>query len=369
MTIGITGGYGFLGWHLRCHLHSRDITNVVLADRDTFESDDALDAFVRKSRVVIHAAGVNRAHSDEAVGEGNVVLAVRLAEALKRTASTASIVYTNSTKIDQPGIYGQSKAEAARILGNATADAGSSFDDIVLPHLFGEYGKPFYNSVVHTFAHQIVAGERCNVDNDSPLELLHAQRASSVLVDHAFEPKGGQRRVEGEAISVSEVLARLETLASPYLANGSIPNLDHQLDLELFNLIRSTMTPRGYPISYVVHQDQRGCFYEVLRSFGPGQTSISTTGAGITRGDHYHLAKVERFVVVSGQATIAMRRLFHEEVWEFEVSDNQPVAVDMTPLTTHSITNTGSGDLVTLFWSNDHFNPDDPDTFIEPVRL
>ena len=123
------------------------------------------------------------------------------------------------------------------------------------------------------------------------------------------------------------------------------------------------MWPSAYPMQLTKHADQRGAFFEVVRAWGQGQTSISTTVPGVIRGEHYHLDKVERFAVISGEATIRVRRLFTDEVVEFSVSGEEPVFIDMPPLCTHDITNTGEKELVTLFWSHDHFDPSNGDTY------
>ena len=127
------------------------------------------------------------------------------------------------------------------------------------------------------------------------------------------------------------------------------------------------MWPDAYPFALTKHADHRGAFFEVVRAWGQGQTSISTTVPGVIRGEHYHLNKVERFAVISGKATIRVRRLFTDDVVEFDVAGDEPCFIDMPPLCTHDITNTGDSELVTLFWSHDHFDPENGDTY--PLKV
>jgi len=292
-----------------------------------------------------------------------------LTESIERSGGNPVVIFANSTHSDGDSVFGVAKAEAAKMLADGCTAAGGVFVDIVLPHLFGEYGRPFYNSAVHTFAHQIVQGEEPQIAHDGEVNLLHVQQACALIIEHLTDTASSQLRPEGTRMRASEALARLRGLAGPYLERGDIPEVHKRIDLELFNLIRSNMYPDRYPIGLTVHGDNRGDFYEVLRANGQGQTSISTTVPGITRGDHYHLDKIERFVVVSGDATISLRQLFSNDVTTYRVSGAEPVAIDMPPLTTHNIVNVGDTELVTLFWSNDHFDPQNPDTYAEPVML
>lgn len=364
-VVGVTGGAGFFGWHLRCRLFTEGIEHKV-ADRATFSSEDALDEFVRGCDVVAHIAGVNRANDDDAIIAGNVGLAQQLIDARERTGSSFDVVYANSIKADEPGPYGDSKRRAAELLADSAAETGTAFTNVLFPHLYGEFGRPNYNSVVSTFAHQLVNGEPSTV-SDGELELIHVQDACDVVLDAVANPANGEVRPSGRRITVRAVYERLERLAG-YVAKGVFPEVeDDEFELRLFNTIRSQMWPDGYPISLVRHADSRGAFFEVVRAWGQGQTSISTTVPGITRGEHYHLDKVERFVVVSGEAEIRVRRLFTDVVHTYDVSGEAPVVIDMPTLCTHDITNTGEGELVTLFWSHDHFDPEKADTYPLPV--
>jgi len=365
MILGITGADGFLGWHTKCHLFAHGI-EFVTANRETFASPASLAEFAEQSDVVFHIAGVNRADTEHAVVDGNLQLADSLIDACKNASTPPAVVYANSTKARTGGFYGEAKAEAATRL-SAYADAAGTFCvDILFPHLFGEFGVPNYNSAVTTFAHQLAHGESSQV-NDGQLELLHAQQAAKIMLQAAQDATTQKLEPAGTPITVPEVYARMERLAS-YVQAGIVPDLNgSQLDLELFNTIRSQMWPDAYPMTLTRHEDQRGAFFEVVRAWGQGQTSISTTVPGVIRGEHFHFEKVERFAVISGQATIRVRRLFTDELQSYDVTGTEPVFIDMPPLCTHDITNTGDQELVTLFWSHDHFNPAAGDTYPAPV--
>ena len=361
-VVGITGAAGFFGWHLRARLHTFG-WDYVEANRSTFADEALLDDLVSKSDVIVHLAGVNRANTDDEIAAGNLGLAQALSDARLRTDSSCDLIYANSIKTDEPGVYGEAKAQAAAILQDGATATESRFVDIKFPHLFGEFGVPFYNSGVTTFAHQLANGEPSQV-NDGQLELLHIQDASQLIMDAITKQLDEPLRPAGRMISVPGCYAILAKMAESYVDNGTVPLIeDDVFELRLFNTLRSQMWPAKYPMQLIRHADDRGAFFEVVRARGQGQTSISTTVPGVIRGEHYHLDKVERFAVISGEAMIRVRRLFTDDVVEFAVSGNAPVFIDMPPLCTHDITNTGDAELVTLFWSHDHFDPNNGDTY------
>ena len=168
--------------------------------------------------------------------------------------------------------------------------------------------------------------------------------------------------------SVSELLAKLLAIAETY-RRGEIPDVAAKFDRDLFNTYRSYVFPDQAPVRLTRHADARGSFFEIIRSHGgPGQSSFSTTEPGISRGDHFHRRKIERFTVLSGAATISLRKVFSTEIIEFQVTGDAPAAVDMPTMWSHKITHTGSETLYTSFWTNDIFDPESPDTIAEAVQ-
>jgi len=169
---------------------------------------------------------------------------------------------------------------------------------------------------------------------------------------------------------LQEVWDLLQEFHASYVPVGEIPDLSTKFRIDLFNTYRAALFPEHYPIRLTPHSDPRGSFVETVRCRGgEGQTSFSTTVPGITRGEHYHLHKIERFAVISGSATMELRKMFSDEVLTFPATSDEPVAIDMPIGWVHNITNTGDEVLLTQFWSHELFRPDAPDTFPEPVRL
>lgn len=365
MKIGITGADGLLGFHLRAFLHSCPDVEVDLANRRTFVDCGALDDFVRDLDGLAHLAGMNRGDEGE-VERTNVMLAEALKSSLDRTGARPTIAFANSTHVDRDTGYGRGKRTAARLLAEWAETNAAQFCDLVLPNVFGEFGKPFYNSVVSTFCHQIANGGEPEIHVDGMIELVHAQAVAQRVMTALQGGESGQSRMNGTSIRVSALLERTKNLHRQYLAQV-VPDLADPFDLRLFNTLRSYMYPGHYPVALNLRCDDRGSLFEAVKTRDGGQTFMSSTHPSITRGNHYHLRKVERFLVVAGEAEIRLRRLFDTRIETFRVCGSRPCYIDIPTFHTHSITNVGSGELMTLFWANEIFDPNDADTYTEAV--
>lgn len=365
--IGITGPDGFVAWHTRCAARSRWGGDLVHLGRAEFTSSVTMIAALQQVDVVIHLAGVNRAATDEEVATANAEMAECLIAGLDAVGRPVPVVYGNSIHALGESVFGRAKRSAAEMLGEWGRRSGAVVADVLMPNLFGEQGRPFYNSVVATFAHQLAARQTPQLVDDKPLPILHVQRMADILLDLADNPVGGQHRVPAAEMMVSEVLQRLTSFVQPY-RDGVLPDLSDPMTRDLFNTYRAATFPDQFPVHPPRRSDERGDLVEAVKAGGgEAQVFYSTTRPGYTRGQHYHRRKVERFMVVRGQAEMRLRRLFSDEVVSFPVSGELPAIVDMPTLWVHSITNTGDEDLVTLFFADEIFNPDHPDTFPEEV--
>ena len=373
--VAITGGAGFLGWHLRCAIRMRGWPEPVVVDHASFDDPARLRDALAGVEVVVHLAGVNRGPEAE-VEAGNPRLARLLVEALQATAAGRNrlhLLFSNSTHGRDPSVsaasltpYGRSKREANAILGEWAATTGARYTDIRFPHLFGEHGRPFYNSAVATFCHQLATGDTPKIIVDSEVELLHAQSACDLMLEAIDAGTGGPLSPQGLRMPVSEALARLQAMHATY-ADGTLPRFDTAFDLDLFNTLRSYRFPLHYPGRIELRSDARGHLFEAVKTGHGGQCFASTTHPGVVRGNHFHRRKVERFLVAGGQATIRVRRMFTADAHAFEVRGDAPVYIDMPTLHTHDIRNSGQGELFTLFWSHEIFDPAAPDTYPEAV--
>lgn len=361
MKILLTGADGFLGWHTRARLRALTDHEIAAVGRRQWAN---LVAHARGVDAIVHVAGINRG-SDAEVEKGNIDLARTVADAARACGSGPRIVFANSIQSGTDSPYGIGKGTASAVLADAAADVGSAYVDVRLPNLFGEHGRPQYNSFVATFVHSVIKGDAPQIA-DRPVNLLHVQGAAQLLID-GLTTLEARLHSAGTATTVQAIFERLRDFNGLY-AMGDIPPLLTDLDLDLFNTLRAARFPAMYPIALNPRTDDRGSLLEAVRAHGgQGQTFVSTTRPGVTRGEHFHLRKVERFVVLSGRARMSLRKLFTDQVVSFDVTGEAPAVIDMPTMWTHNITNTGESELTTLFWTHELFDPEAPDTFPEAV--
>ena len=366
--VAITGASGFLGWHTACRLRAMHGVEPVRIARADLMDPAALDDLLGDVDRILHLAGVNRADSDREVALGNELIGNALSGAIRRADRPISVAYSNSIQSELTNAYGLSKAAGAESVSEAVRATGGTFANVMLPNLFGEHGRPAYNSFVATFAHEVAHGRQPSVTGDRRVPLLHAQDAASAMI--AALGADGDQRPEGEAHGVVEVLTELNEMHELYGTRGEFPDLTTKFRVNLFNTYRAASWPGAFPISPQVHGDERGELFETARAHGgTAQAFVSTTKPGKVRGDHYHLHKVERFFVVKGEAEIQLRRLLHDEVLTFRLSGDRPSFVDMPTLWVHNIRNVGDSELVTMFWADQLLDPAEPDQYPEKVQL
>lgn len=366
MRVAITGGYGFLGWHTACRLRALHGIQPVRLGRADLLDGEALRARLAAVDVVMHIAGVSRADDDGRIERGNAEIAEALVAALPAARRPLDVVFANSVQADLDNPYGRGKARAAGIIAKAVNSIGGHFADLLLPNLFGEHGRPGYNSFVATFAHEVVAGRTPNVTDDREIPLLHAQAAAATLI--AAIGSDGRKVVAAESIRIGEVLSLLQEFHELYADRGEIPDISTPMRRNLFNTYRAAAFPQMWPLSPKVHADNRGDLFETFRAHGgAGMAFMSTTLPGQKRGEHYHLKKVERFFVVRGEAQIQLRRLLHDEVVTFRLSGSRPSFVDMPTMWVHNLRNVGDTELVTMFWTDQLLGNANLDQFPESI--
>lgn len=364
----LTGAHGLLGIHASAYLKYILDFDVVRPSRTEWTARGALARQIDGADLFLHFAALNRGSDEEVDAVNDHLTALVVAAIAEVETPPSAIVYSNSIHFERDTVYGRMKRRVADALTEASIARRVRFIDGVLPNVFGEGGQQFSNSVVSTFCYQLARGEKPQVLNDGEIELLHAGDAIAALAGSAIEP--GERHVVlrpvGRSLRVSELKARLEGYMSLY-RGGVMPTLDAPFDVRLFNTMRSYLYPSQFPLELKHFVDVRGELAECIRAEGRGQIFYSSTHPTITRGNHFHFIKIERFIVLQGEGVIRMRRIFDDNVIEYSVSGKKPSAVDIPTLYTHSITNTGSEPLLTLFWTNEFFNPASTDTYAEPV--
>ncbi|MGJ1514925.1 NAD-dependent epimerase/dehydratase family protein [Sphingobacterium siyangense] len=371
MKIGITGQNGFVGCHLynTIGLYPSEFERIDF-EKEYFENEIELDKFVGQCDVIVHLAAMNRHDSELVVYETNVTLVNKLVASLKRTGSKAHVLISSSTQEERDNLYGRSKREGREALSTWAEQNGGKLTGLLIPNVFGSFGRPFYNSFIATFCYQLTHGETPTIANDGQVGLIYVQELVDFIVEQirngihqplcVVEPTSQKK--------VSEVLTLLENYRDLYLVKGEIPVLGSSFELNLFNTYRSFVNHKEiYPRKFQLHTDPRGTFVEIIRMGIGGQSSYSTTVPGITRGNHFHTRKIERFAVIKGKAQIQLRKIDTDEVMDFYLDGAAPSYVDMPIWYTHNITNIGQEELITMFWINEPYDPADPDTYFVEI--
>lgn len=371
LRIGITGQSGFVGTHLFNLLGVHDNFERIPFKDKYFEQENELRRFVRNCDVIVHLAAMNRDPDPQVIYDTNIRLVKQLIAAMEVEKVTPHVLFSSSTQEERDNLYGASKREGRKLLGVWAKKYGAKFTGCLIPNVFGPYGLPNYNSVVATFCHKLTHGETPEIQTDGLVKLIYVGDLCQEFIRIAMEsetatmysiPHGGEYRV-------SEILAILKRFKSLYFEEGILPELHNTFEVQLFNSFCGYIDyQKFYPFMLKKNTDQRGMFVELIKlDHIGGQVSFSTTVPGITRGNHYHTRKIERFAVIKGKARIDFRKVGTDKAYSFELDGENPSFVDMPVWHTHNITNIGKEELYTVFWISEFYNSNDPDTFYEKV--
>jgi UDP-2-acetamido-2,6-beta-L-arabino-hexul-4-ose reductase len=376
INVGITGQHGFVGTHLTNYLRFKKDIEIVPCDKVCFSDKRLLQEFVSQCHVIVHLAALNRHEDPQVIYETNVTLVSRLISACEAEDVTPHIFFSSSTQEQNDNPYGRSKLEGRIALESWASQMGGKVTGLVIPNVFGPFGKPFYNSVVATFCYQLTHNKEPVINTDSEVGLIYVNELIEEIFSLIIAPDRIPGRLQGalkytisptKYIKVSEILLILQGYKVEYLEGGSFPDLTDSFERALFNTFRCYVPEDYFPHPFKLNTDERGLFVEVARTSTPGQTSYSTTVPGITRGNHFHTRKAERFAVIQGQARIQVRKIGTDQVINYYLDGAAPSYVDMPIWYTHNITNIGDEDLLTLFWINEPYDQADPDTYFETV--
>jgi UDP-2-acetamido-2,6-beta-L-arabino-hexul-4-ose reductase len=371
LKIGITGQAGFVGTHLynTIGLFPEEFERIDF-QKEYFENEIQLNDFVAQCDVIVHLAAMNRHNDPQVIYDTNIDLVKKLIQSLINTSSKAHVLFSSSTQEEKDNLYGKSKKEGRELIVDWVKNYGGKFSGMIIPNVFGPFGHPNYNSVVATFCHKLAHNETPKIDVDGDLKLIYVGELVNAILLEITNSEGNAEIVvpHTSQLKVSQLLKLLESYKSHYQENGIIPSINNLFELNLFNTFRCYMDiAHHFPVKYTKHTDPRGSFVEVIRLGKGGQVSFSTTVPGITRGNHYHTRKIERFAVIKGKALIQLRRIGTDEVLDFYLDGEEPAYVDMPIWYTHNIKNIGNEILYTNFWINEFYDPNDPDTYFENV--
>jgi len=377
IKIGITGQAGFIGTHLYNYLGLKQ--NIVrIPFQDEFFKDEAqLEDFVNSCDAVVHLAAMNRHGDPQVIYDTNIDLVNRLITACEKTYSTPHILFSSSTQEERNNLYGKSKYDGRKLFEEWALRNNTRFTGFVFPNVYGPFGNPYYNSFIATFCHQLTHNEQPEIQTDGKVKLIYVGELVEIIFSHiatCSQDISGVAQVSEEKvpntseINVSEVLDLLTGYKNNYFEKGIIPNLTDSFERNMFNTFVCYIDHKKFfPFHLIRHIDSRGSFVETMKLNSGGQVSFSTTVPEITRGNHFHTRKAERFAVIKGKAKIELRKIGTTEVLSFELNGDNPSFVDMPVWHTHNITNIGEEELYTIFWINEMFNSEDTDTYFEEV--
>lgn len=379
LKVGITGQSGFIGTHLYNFLRNKkDEIHLVHFSDSFFDAERDLENFVKNCDTIVHLAAVNRHGDPHVIYNTNMRLVKSLITACENTNSRPHILFSSSTQEDKDNLYGKSKKDGRKAFELWATGDGGSFTGMIIPNVFGPFGNPYYNSVVATFCHQLTHGESPQIDNDSSMKLIYVgelvQEIYNLITGKLYGTVHRTKSMElyvapTSEKKVSEILDILKGFTASYLENGILPDLRDSFNLNLFNTFVCYIDhEKFFPFHLKLNSDERGVYVETVKMTSGGQVSFSVTKPGITRGNHYHTRKAERFAVIKGKAVIQLRRIGSDKVMTFNLDGEQPSFVDMPVWHTHSITNVGDDDVYTIFWISEFYDPNDSDTFFENVQ-
>lgn len=370
IKVGVTGSNGFIGWHLCQTLRlDMDCFEIIDFNRDWFNNSSELDKFVSNCDIIVHLAGLNRHSEESTIYDTNIRLANKLVDAFNRTNFKGLVLFSSSIQEERNNVFGNSKKEARAIFSKWAEVNKTQFKGLIIPNVYGAFGVPFYNSVVATFSHQLVNNESPKIETDATLNLIYINDLVKAIIELFHNKTDEIVSIQyTDSYKVSEILELLNRFKTTYFDMGQIPIFQNQFEINLFNTFRSYFNlSTHFPVKYKNNIDERGNFVEIIRLGTGGQVSFSTTKPDITRGNHFHIRKIERFSVIKGKALIQLRKIGSNEVFDYYLSGDEPAYVDMPIWYTHNIKNIGEEELYTIFWINEFYDANDPDTFFEKV--
>jgi len=369
VRILVTGAQGFIGKNLISELHNQGFQDVVSYDIDTEPS--LLDDYCRDTEFVFHLAGVNRPKDQAEFMEGNFGFTSTLLETLKKHKNTCSIMISSSTQATLDNPYGKSKKAGEDLMFSYAEETGAEVLVYRFPNVFGKWCRPNYNSAVATFCNNIARDLPIQVnDRSAVLNLVYIDD----IINELLRSLSGNAHRDNIFCSVPTsytiTLGEIVDLVYSFKESRdqrSVPNMADEFTSKLYSTYLSYLPTDKFSYPLKMNVDNRGSFTEFIRTPDRGQVSVNVSKPGITKGNHWHHSKNEKFLVVKGRGIIRFRKVGSEEIIEYHVSDQKLEVVDIPTGYTHNIENLDVTDMVTIMWVNESFNPEKPDTYFLEV--
>jgi len=363
MKVLVTGANGFIGKNLIARLNELKVYDVISIDKDNTKEE--LVQALLNAEFIFHLAGINRPKDEKEFFEGNSGLTGEIVKILKENNKNTPIAITSSIQADLDNAYGKSKKLAEEELLLYSTSSNAKVFIYRLPNVFGKWCRPNYNSAVATFCHKIAREEEVWISDPSiELTLVYIDDVVRSLIS-SMEDKNSLSGYVKVDVEHKATLGKIVELLNSFVEsrkNLMVPNMEDEFTKKLYSTYLSYLPEDKFSYPLKMNVDNRGSFTEFLKSSDRGQVSINISKPGITKGNHYHHTKNEKFLVVSGEGVIQFRKIDSEEVIEYKVSGEKLEVIDIPVGYTHNIINTGTTDMVTVMWVNEVFNPEKPDT-------
>lgn len=367
-TVLVTGSKGFIGKNLCSALRCRE--DVKLYEHDVDKNQAELHVALKQADFVFHLAGVNRPQSPDEFETGNAGLTEEMCDKLRHLKRAPKIILSSSIQAELDNPYGISKRHAEEVLQRFAEDTGAECVVYRFKNLFGKWGRPDYNSVAATFCHNIAHGLPIQISDPAhEIDLTHIDDVVGAFIAELGAISSGFRlspSLLSQQISLGELAEKIKTFHE-MRTTLRLPDFKDAFERALYSTYLSYLDNREFEYGLDIKADQRGSLAEFLRSPSMGHIFVSRTKPGITRGDHYHHTKAEKFLVLQGTAIVRFRQIDSDQIVEYRVRGEDYRVLDIPPGYTHSIENIGQGELVTLFWASEMFDPGKPDTYFERV--
>lgn len=365
MKILVTGAKGFIGKNLIAELRNRKYEEILEYDKDMDTS--ILDDYCKEANFIFHLAGVNRPKNQSEFMEGNFGFTSTLLDTLKKHKNNCPIMLSSSIQAELNNPYGKSKKAGEDLLFSYSKETGAKVFIYRFSNVFGKWCEPNYNSVVATFCYNIAHDLPITVNDSSVvMNLVYIDDVVNELIN---DLEGKERRngsyceVPIAHIVTLEEIADLLYSFKKSREECSIQDMSDDFTKKLYSTYLSYLPKDQFSYELKMNVDNRGSFTEFLRTPERGQVSVNISKPGITKGNHWHHTKNEKFLVVSGKGVIRFRKIDSDEIIEYFVNGDKLEVVDIPTGYTHNIENLGNTDMVTIMWANEPFNPKKPDTY------
>ena len=369
MKILVTGAKGFIGKNLVAGLKNRNYRDIFEYDMDSDLC--VLEKYCKEADFVFHLAGVNRPQNPDEYMEGNAGFTSDLLDMLKKHRNTCPVMISSSIQAELDNPYGRSKKAGEDLLISYSRETGAEIFIYRFPNVFGKWCRPNYNSAVATFCHNIARDLPITVnDPNVVMRLVYIDDVVDELIN-ALEGKENRKGYFCEVPIVYTVtLGEIVRLIHSFKKSReeiSIPDMSDDFTKKLYSTYLSYLPEDKFSYELKMNIDNRGSFTEFIKTPDRGQISVNISKPGITKGNHWHQTKNEKFLVVSGKGVIRFRKIDSDEIIEYYVSGDKLEVIDIPVGYTHNIQNLGDTDMITVMWANEPFDPENPDTYYMEV--